>query len=338
MYRHDLKPKISVLMSIYNEPIEWVSEAIESILFQTFKNYEFLIINDKPDRKENIVLLAEYAKKDRRIKIIENAHNIGLTKSLNKGLDLAQGQYIARMDADDIALPNRLTEQVTYMDAHSDVAACGSYVKLFGDNEKVINEFRTKSNQTVNYLLVGSPIVHPSAIMRKSILDKFNIRYNEDLRFAQDYNFWFMLSTVAKIANIPKVLLKYRSSEKQISRGRQEEQLAIAVRERKKIITYLIKSDEINEVVEEFCSTRVFNISKYRMIRKQLLKSSPDNKQLLERLNLLQYSILISRPLNFQGKLKLLFQPELWMAGFNLKYRLRIIYNNLVRNKYPSLL
>ena len=117
-------PKISVLMSVYNEPIDWMRQAIESILNQTYKDFEFIIVNDNPEREENQFVLNEYRNKDSRIIILCNEHNIGLTKSLNKGLTVANGEYIARMDADDIALPKRFEKQALYLAKNKNVFLC----------------------------------------------------------------------------------------------------------------------------------------------------------------------------------------------------------------------
>ena len=101
-------------MSIYSEEEEWIRESIDSILNQTFSDFEFIIINDNPNRDKNNSLLTEYTRIDNRIIIITNEENIGLTKSLNKGLEIARGKYIARMDADDISLPTRFEKQVDF--------------------------------------------------------------------------------------------------------------------------------------------------------------------------------------------------------------------------------
>ena len=111
-------PIISVIMSVYNEPLDWVQESIDSILQQTFGNFEFIIINDNPNNKELFDFLITNKIKDNRIIIINNDENIGLTKSLNKGLERAKGEYIARMDADDISLPERLEKQINFLNTN----------------------------------------------------------------------------------------------------------------------------------------------------------------------------------------------------------------------------
>ena len=132
--------KISVIMSIYSEKEEWIKESIDSILSQTFRDFEFIIINDNPKRKENENLLLEYSQKDNRIIVITNKENIGLTKSLNKGLSIAKGKYIARMDADDISFPTRFQKQIDFLDKNTEYVLCGANISYFGSEEKIIEQ------------------------------------------------------------------------------------------------------------------------------------------------------------------------------------------------------
>ena len=121
-------PKITVLMSIYKEPIDWMILSIDSIIEQTYKDFEFIIINDNPERLDNTKLLEKYLKKDSRIKIVNNSENIGLTKSLNKGLAVSTGEYIARMDADDISLPTRFEKQIAFLESNPNVIVLGTNI------------------------------------------------------------------------------------------------------------------------------------------------------------------------------------------------------------------
>ena len=131
------KTRISVVISVYKEPVEWLSQSIDSILHQTFSDFEFIIVCDNPAYEEGINTLKEYSKKDGRIRLIFNEGNIGLTKSLNKGLAIAQGEYIARMDVDDIAMTERFAKQLEYLDSHPEIGVCGSIIKYIGDRKGV---------------------------------------------------------------------------------------------------------------------------------------------------------------------------------------------------------
>ena len=138
---------VSVLMCVYNEDSRYLRESIESIIHQTYQDFEFIIICDNPNNERIILLIEEYANIDNRIKIHINDANIGLTKSLNIGLKLCKGEFIARIDADDVALPNRLDKQVAYMESHEDIMACGSYAIAINEEGREIRLIKVPSNQ-----------------------------------------------------------------------------------------------------------------------------------------------------------------------------------------------
>lgn len=223
------QPKISVLMSTYNTPNEWLIEAIESILSQTLSDFEFIIIDDCSSNDIDKVKAKFH---DSRIIWVRNEQNLGLTKSLNKALKLAKGEYIARMDADDISLPERFAVQVDYMDKHPEIIVCGSYRRAFGGENKdeMWNLPKTREEQQVQLFFFNCGVTHPTAMLRKSMLDKYQISYNENYKKAQDYGLWVQCTRHAKMAMIPKVLLKYRKSEQQISRAGKTSQMENAGR------------------------------------------------------------------------------------------------------------
>ena len=193
LYNDNSKPLVSVLMSVYNEPIEWVKQSLESILKQTYSNFEFIIINDNPGRLDLDSFLSSIAEHDIRIKIYKNVKNIGLTKSLNVGLKLCSGKYIARMDADDISLPKRFACQVLFMERHPRVAVCGTDIKLFGLYRPLYVKTIYKNDQDIRgQMFFNSGFVHPTVFIRKSILDSYNITYDESFRNAQDYKLWYL--------------------------------------------------------------------------------------------------------------------------------------------------
>jgi glycosyltransferase involved in cell wall biosynthesis len=199
------KPKISVLTAVYNSA-ELIRPAIESVLNQTFGDFEWVIINDAtPDN--SIEIIESY--NDPRIKIYHNETNMGLAASLNKGLALCTGEYIARMDTDDVCYPNRFERQVAFMGAHPEVAIAGSWVNLTGD-WKGLWKTPVHHEEIQCKLLFNSAIAHPTVMMRKNELDKFGLRYDSRLKKIQDYDLWVRASQVVKLANIPEVLLDYR--------------------------------------------------------------------------------------------------------------------------------
>lgn len=221
--KHQNKPAISVIMSTYNEPLKRITEGINSILNQTFSDFEFIIINDNPKRKELQEFLEKYKKQDKRIVLIKNKQNIGLTKSLNKGLRKAKGKYIARMDADDISLPKRFQIQYGYLEEHKEIFLCGGSFQYIDKNGKVF------STQVMNYscekvkktILKTGSIHHPTVMFRNNS----DLLYREKFKYAQDMDLWLrMLTGNKKLEVIPNILLKWRVEENSISHSRYGQQ------------------------------------------------------------------------------------------------------------------
>lgn len=200
---------VTVLMPVYNAG-EFIKEAIDSILDQTYEEFEFLIINDG-STDSSINIIESY--KDKRIKLINNTENVGFTKSLNKGIEIAQGKYIVRMDADDIAETNRIEVQVEFMEDNEDVAVAGSNVVIFLSDKpliKKLTDFPTRYSEIKCKLLFESPIMHQTVIMRKDVLLENNYRYKGEYKNIEDYELWMEMAEDHKIVNISKKLLRYR--------------------------------------------------------------------------------------------------------------------------------
>ena len=197
-------PRISVVMPVYNAA-PYLRMAIDSVLMQTYKNFEFIIINDgSTDNSADII--REY--KDARIVFVDNEENMGLVSVLNTGLDLARGEFIARMDADDISLPNRFAKQLAYLRRHRRVGVLGTAFYIFGGGVSCIS---TKPKRpTLHDMLKTCPIGHPTVMMRKSVLDKYKLRYDGRYRHAEDYELWLRMIRYTRFANLPDVLLNYR--------------------------------------------------------------------------------------------------------------------------------
>jgi glycosyltransferase involved in cell wall biosynthesis len=187
----------------------FLQESIESILNQSFEDFELIIIDDgSNDGSAN--LLEKYASKDRRIRIIGNARNMGIVFSLNRGLEECQGEYIVRMDADDISLKNRLERQIQVMESNPGIAALGaalSYIDATGNELGVIR--RCTVNRS---LLRQNPLLHPTVIIRRSYLIHNRLSYLERYRYAEDYFLWLQLSRVGTLEAIDDIVLKYRLS------------------------------------------------------------------------------------------------------------------------------
>lgn len=228
------KDLISVIMSNYNTPEEYLRQAIESILNQTYPNFEFIIIDDC-STDNSLEIIESYT--DKRIKIIRNEQNLGITKSLNKGLAVAVGEFVARMDADDIALPERFEKQVAFLNSHTEHIVCGTGVELIGEWEKkhsnkyLCRTIPDKEQFRINLLFGNCPnIVHPTAMFNHTMLKKYGITYNENYPLAQDYRMWVSCSEVAECANLPETLLNYRVHGKAVSSDKKQLQSEIAIR------------------------------------------------------------------------------------------------------------
>lgn len=209
-------PLISVIMSVYNAE-KYLSEAIESILNQTCRNFEYIIINDGSTDK-SLEIIEKYNTLDDRI-ILINRENKGLITSLNEGIDLSKGKYIARMDADDISLPKRFEEQINFLEKNTDIGVCGTWVEVFGENIKdTLWKMPFIDEELKPRLLFSVTFAHPSVMMRKELIDKYSLKYKKQYKHAEDYNFWLDFSKYTKFANIPQKLLRYRYLETSISR------------------------------------------------------------------------------------------------------------------------
>lgn len=209
-------PKVSVILPVYNGE-KYLEEAIESILNQTVKDFEFIIINDgSTDSSEEIIL--SYT--DKRIKYFRH-ENIGLAATLNKGIELSEGIYIARQDQDDISLPKRLEKQITFMENNPSVGLLGAWAKIIDENNNKRGSHRHPTHDKLlkNFLLFNNPFVHSSVIIRKNVLMKTGFyTTNPDRQPPEDYELWSRISRVAEIANIPLELICYREVQTSMSR------------------------------------------------------------------------------------------------------------------------
>lgn len=197
--------KVSVLMPVYKTHEEYLKKAIESILNQTFKDFEFLILDDCPsDSREDIIK----AYKDDRIVYYKNEKNLGISASRNKLLDMAKGEYIAVFDHDDISNQQRLEKQVAYLDAHPDVGVLGCGMKKMSNGKMIKNPL---NSHDIKVALMGyCAVVHTGAMIRKEVLTKNNIRYNEFYSPSEDYALWGDLIPVTEFHNLQDILIEYR--------------------------------------------------------------------------------------------------------------------------------
>lgn len=249
--------KATVIMAAYNTE-EYIEEAIDSILQQSYDNFELLIVEDA-STDNTLEVIKKYS--DSRIRLIQNEENVGQTKCLNIGIREAIGKYILIMDSDDIALPDRLKIQIGFMEENPEIVWAGSWMKAFGKRNYILQPVSEHDDLRAQ-LVLGNVISNTTFIIRKSVLDTYGIRYNEEVRHAQDYYFIEEISTYGKIAIIPQVLMKYRTHEKQVSMAKEKEQIACLGYTYKKVLKDLniTLSEQDFELWSMFCLGEFGNV------------------------------------------------------------------------------
>ncbi|UJF33207.1 glycosyltransferase family 2 protein [Paenibacillus hexagrammi] len=210
-------PFISVIMPVYNGE-SFVAEAVESVLSQTFTDFEMIIINDaSTDRTADIL----EAYQDPRIVVVHNKANLRVASSLNKGILLAKGTYIVRMDADDRCMPERFAKQVAFMERNPDCAVCSSSVRIMGSNRIV--SFPMNHEEISSHLVFYCCIAHPTVMLRKEAIFEFSLLYSANMKEAEDYELWTRASRLVDMHVLEEPLLEYRLHPNQATvRGFQE--------------------------------------------------------------------------------------------------------------------
>lgn len=235
------QPFISVLLPVYN-CANYVREAIESILNQTYPHFELIIINDgSKDHSEQIIQSIQ----DNRIRYIPQ-NNQGLAATLNNGIALSKGTLIARQDADDISLPARFEEQVKFLNEHPEVVLLGTHAAIIsstGEPENIFHRHATSSAELKTDLLFDNPFVHSSVMFRKSILEKSGNYVTGDHIF-EDHNLWSSISNVGEIANLPKLLVEYRQVSSGISQSISNYKPRVFYQSYQNCLPYIKKGEE----------------------------------------------------------------------------------------------
>ncbi|MEZ2718662.1 glycosyltransferase [Niallia circulans] len=225
--------KVSVIMPVYNSEL-YLRESIESVLTQSFTDFEFIIIDDGSS-DNSLSIIKSY--NDERINVVINEENLGIVDSLNKALMIAKGTYIARMDADDICHKDRLSIQVEFLEKYHDIGCCGSFVQILNTNKIIKHEHNP--GKLHSNLLFKSDISHPAVMIRKSILLDNNIKYNKSYTHAEDYRLWTEIAAKSKLANINEVLLYYRLHYQSVSHIYSKEQRKNALLIQKQLLEEL---------------------------------------------------------------------------------------------------
>lgn len=218
-------PSLSVLMPVYNASA-FLQDAIQSVLDQTFEDFEFIIINDgSVDDSECIIQRFQ----DERIRYIRNDVNIKLIKTLNYGFSLARGKYVARIDADDICKTDRFEKQLAFLESHPEIGVLGSYASIIDEHSQEIGEcVYPKEHAVIALDLVRyNPMVHPTIMLRASLVKEEAILFDEHFVHAEDYELWTRLITKTKFANLTEKLILYRKHSAQISSVYTKEQILL---------------------------------------------------------------------------------------------------------------
>ncbi len=212
------KPLVSVVIAAYNAS-RFIKDAIDSVLNQTYSNLEIIVVEDG-SVDNTLAVLQSFS--DVRIKLLLNNKNQGLIYSLNKGLQYAKGEYIARFDADDICRPNRIESQLSFfLSSQADIIGCD--IERFG-TIKGTAKFPHSDAEIKIHMLFNNPMVHPAIFFHRELIDKGLFRYDEKWKHVEDYELWVRLMDQCRFANIPKVLLKYRTSSQSVCFQNSDEQ------------------------------------------------------------------------------------------------------------------
>lgn len=272
-------PIISIIMSVYNGE-KYLSQSIESILRQTFKDFEFIIVDDA-STDSSYRIIQEYAKSDERIIIIKNPSNLGLAQSLNIALSHARGNFIARMDADDIALENRLEAQLSYLKENPEIVLIGSSVYFVDSKNNIVSRTHVSSDPEIlkKQLYYQNICAHPTWMFKREILK--DLKGYRDLPVAQDYDFLLRLCFLkSDISNIDSPLLYYRLSDKNITSGKNLSQIKISRYLRRLYKKGLILDDRF---IEKEKMTKIINtpdiVQRMHSLSLKLVKQSNSYKK-----------------------------------------------------------
>ena len=252
---------LSVVMSTYNRG-HILKETVESVLNQSFSDFEFIIIDDcSTDNTAEI--LSSFS--DKRIKILKNSQNKGCTFNYHIAHNLANGKYVAHIDDDDICYPNRFEKQLDFLSQNKDIALLGTFVETFGENERPSWTFYTEPEKIDFVMNFYNPICHSSIVYDKEYAEKNSINYDLTCRCAQDYDFYkqFILKG-GKLANISDILVRYRMHPKRLTDEFETQQIQINVAEcvKEQLLSRFLNDNEINEVKQLLID---FPYNKYNM-------------------------------------------------------------------------
>lgn len=273
---------VSVLMPVYNAE-RHLKEALDSVLAQSYQHLEFVIVNDgSTDGSEKIIL----SYNDSRIRLLPNPENKGLIYSLNKGIAACNGKYIARMDADDISMPERLAEQVAFMEQHPEVGVCGcDYTQFSASGEQ---SFRALSvhDEILSQMIFNSSVVHPSLMLRSSVLKEFDPVFNAGYHHSEDYELWSKLILRTKFSAVHRLLFRYRIHAAQVTQTHSHQQQLSANKVRKELLDKLGFSytEQEVELLSQMAAHRLFDEKEQLDLLEQFLQKLIAQNKLSKRI------------------------------------------------------
>lgn len=283
---HEEMPRMSVVMPVFRGE-QYLGEALESVLHQTYTDFECIIVCDEP-APETTEMFRDYQARDPRVRVIANTRRIGLIASLNLGCRESRGEYIARMDADDVCDPERFTKQVRFLDAHREVGVVGTQALLIDEKGMIIRSVTLPTESMVIrwHALFENCLYHPSVMIRKEVLEEAGY-YNEKAATIEDFDLWSRIQRIADLANLREPLLRYRVNSGSITFNNLQDQ---------KIATAEIQFTEIERYLQRDLTqqerTLLLDLTLVRP-----LQSSDDLDQMISLLNQIQHGFLeMERP------------------------------------------
>ena len=316
------KPLISVIMSVYNEQ-QYIGEALMSILTQTVQDFEIIIFDDgSTDHTIDIVNKLQ----DKRVRVYQNEQNRGLTSNLNQALEMASGQYIARMDGDDISMPKRFERQIRYLNTHPDIMLISCQTQTFGD-ENLISKVEINPEKLRCMMLVRPVLAHPGFMFRKELFDRYGFRYDESFRQAQDYELVSRITRKFQIGICPHVLLKYRAHKEQVSSKANGKQFANADRVREFLLGELdihltcVENEFYHKLVLEQHTEDIQDFIQVRILLETIMEQNKQKKiyqqEMLEKTMREALCLWIIR-----NKSRKIYQSTRLIWGSNMKYQI----------------
>ncbi|MFZ5950943.1 MAG: glycosyltransferase [Candidatus Rifleibacteriota bacterium] len=267
------EPYISIVIPVYNAD-RFLNDCLNSIKSQTFQDYEVILVNDGSSDKSKQIIL-DFTKEDKRFRIIDLPQNRGIVNALNRGIEVAGGKFIARMDADDICFPERFARQVDFMEKNPDVVVLGTGLSYINENGEEIKIHRF-ADLTIS-LLFQTPLFHPTVMIRKNPVISSGLRYREEFRYAEDYCLWLESAKMGNLASLNEVLLFYRNSDEATRFKRLHGVIKATLKVKLFAFFHLGYIPEINDLIR-FLQEFLLLFIPARIIKKVYMKRLSKNK------------------------------------------------------------